>query len=123
MTPNSIKLLSFPFFSAQFLSIAHKLSTCLVLKRGAKMNAIMQQLVNQKVNSLSSQDLLQLATQYNISLSPKQADQVIAILRSEQINVADQAQIQRILQRLQTEVDSHVSSVIQQLLQQFSQYL
>ncbi|MBP3951273.1 DUF2624 family protein [Bacillus suaedae] len=87
------------------------------------MNAIMQQLVNQKVNSLSSQDLLQLAAQYNISLSTKQADQVIAILRSEQINVADQAQIQRILQRLQTEVDSHVSSVIRQLLQQFSQYL
>lgn len=92
-------------------------------ERGVYMNAFMQQLVNNKVNSLTSTELLNLATQYNIHLSTDQANQVIAILRSEQIDVANQTQVERIIHRLQTEVDEHVSSVIQQLLQQFSQYL
>ncbi|GAE33421.1 DUF2624 family protein [Halalkalibacter akibai] len=87
------------------------------------MNVIMQQLVNNKVNSLTTKDLLDLATQYNIQLTANQAEKVIAILRTEQIDVANQAQVHRIIHRLQTEVDPYVSSVIQQLLQQFSQYL
>jgi len=87
------------------------------------MNVIMQQLVNNKVNSLTTKDLLDLANQYNIQLTANQAEKVIAILRTEQIDVANQAQVHRIIHRLQTEVDPYVSSVIQQLLQQFSQYL
>ncbi|WP_332632133.1 DUF2624 family protein [Halalkalibacter flavus] len=87
------------------------------------MNAIMQQLVNNKVNSLTANELLNLANQYNIALTRQQAEKVISILRLEQIDVANQAQVQRIIHRLQTEVDPYVSSVVQQLLQQFSQYL
>ncbi|MDT8861761.1 DUF2624 domain-containing protein [Alkalihalobacillus sp. MEB130] len=87
------------------------------------MNAIMQQLVNNKINSLTPGELLNLANQYNIQLTQQQAEKVISIIRSEQIDVANQAQVQRMIQRLQTEVDPYVSSVIQQLLQQFSQYL
>ncbi|MCM3712858.1 DUF2624 domain-containing protein [Halalkalibacter oceani] len=87
------------------------------------MNVIMQQLVNNKVNSLTPSELLQLAKQYQIPLTSEQADKVIAVLRSEDIDVANQAQVSRMIHRLQTEVDSHVSGVIQQLLQQFSHYL
>jgi hypothetical protein len=93
------------------------------MKRGAYMNAIMQQLVNNKINSLTVKELLDLATQYNIQLSYQQAEKVITILRTEQIDVANQAQVHRIIHRLQTEVDPYVSSVIQQLFKQFSQYL
>ncbi|MCL7747221.1 DUF2624 domain-containing protein [Halalkalibacter alkaliphilus] len=87
------------------------------------MNGIMQQIVNNRVNSLTVNELLSLASQYNITLTRQQAEKVISILRSEHIDVANQAQVQRIIHRLQTEVDPYVSSVVQQLLQQFSQYL
>ncbi|MFC0473496.1 DUF2624 family protein [Halalkalibacter kiskunsagensis] len=87
------------------------------------MNAIIQQLINNKVNSLTTNELLDLANQYNIKISSAQAEKVISILRSEKIDVTNKAQIERLIQRLQTEVDPHVSSVVQQLLQQFSQYL
>ncbi len=87
------------------------------------MNAIIQQLVNQKVNALSANELLELATQHNVSLTMEQAQKVISILRSEVIDVANQQQLNRMIHRLQTEVDSHVSSTVQQLLQQFSHYL
>ncbi|KGA95919.1 hypothetical protein AJ85_15695 [Alkalihalobacillus alcalophilus ATCC 27647 = CGMCC 1.3604] len=87
------------------------------------MNPIMQQLVNHKVNSLSSTELLQLSEQYQIPLNEQQANKVIQILRTEKINVANTEQIHRILNRLQTEVDPYVSNVVQQLMQQFNQYL
>ncbi|WP_413380156.1 DUF2624 family protein [Alkalihalobacillus sp. 1P02AB] len=87
------------------------------------MNPIMQQLINHKVNSLSSTELLQLSQQYQIPLNEQQANQVIQIIRSEKINVANTEQIHRILNRLQTEIDPYVANVVQQLMQQFNQYL
>jgi ribosomal protein L22 len=87
------------------------------------MNAIMQQLINNKVNSLTTKELLDLASQNNINLSFTQAKKVISILRSEKIDIANKTQVERMIQRLQTEVDPYVSSVIQQLLHQFNQYL
>ncbi|WP_332690976.1 DUF2624 family protein [Halalkalibacter lacteus] len=87
------------------------------------MNAIMQQLINNKINSLTTTELLDLASQHNINISSNQAEKVISILHSEKIDVANKAQIERMIQRLQNEVDPYVSSVVQQLLHQFSQYL
>lgn len=86
---------------------------------GFFMNGFMLQLVNQKVNTLTVKELLGLAHQYQIPLSLEQARKVIAILRSETIDVANASQVNRIIHRLQTEVDPHVSSVIEQLLHQF----
>ncbi|WP_088102493.1 DUF2624 family protein [Halalkalibacter urbisdiaboli] len=87
------------------------------------MNAIMQQLINQKVNSLTPQDLLDLASQHQIQLNQQQAEKVVSIIKSEKIDVANQDQIHHVLNRLQNEIDEHVSNVINQLLQQFSHYL
>ena len=87
------------------------------------MNAFMQQLVNHKINSLTKDELLQLARQHQITLNPDQAQKVITILRSEDINIANQEQVNRILHRLQTNIDPHVSSVVNQLLKQYGSYL
>ena len=70
----------------------------------------MQQLVNHKVNSLTTSDLLQLAQQHQIPVTQQQAEHVLHIVHSEKINVANTEQIHRILHRLQTEVDPHVAS-------------
>ncbi|TWI57771.1 DUF2624 family protein [Halalkalibacter nanhaiisediminis] len=87
------------------------------------MNAFMQQLVNHKINSLTKDELLQLARQHQITLNLDQAQKVITILRSEDINIANQEQVNRILHRLQTNIDPYVSSVVNQLLKQFGSYL
>ncbi|WP_100406779.1 DUF2624 family protein [Bacillus solitudinis] len=87
------------------------------------MNSIMQQLINQKVNSISPQDLLSLASQHKVSITMDQANDVVAILRSEKIDIANQEQVHRLLNRLQTEIDPYVSKVVTQLLDQFSHYL
>ncbi len=87
------------------------------------MNSIVYQLVNQKVNSLTKTELMNLASQYNIPLNSSQAQKVIAILRSEKIDVSNTAQVNRIINRLKKEVDPYVSSVVNQLLNEFGHYL
>ncbi|OLS35769.1 hypothetical protein BTR22_15040 [Alkalihalophilus pseudofirmus] len=87
------------------------------------MNSIMQQLVNQKVNSLTAGELMQLSSQYQNPLTKEQAEGVINVLREEQIDVGNADQVNKIIQKLQTEVDPHVSSIVTQLLQQFGHFL
>ncbi|WP_017728359.1 DUF2624 family protein [Halalkalibacterium ligniniphilum] len=87
------------------------------------MNPFMQQLVNQKINALTVMDLLQLAKQYQISLSQEQANKVLIVIHSEKIDVGNKEQVNRLIQRLQVEIDPHVSNVIAQLLKQFGHYL
>lgn len=87
------------------------------------MNPLIQQMVNQKINSLTKEDLLSLSVQYQMPINEKQAEKVINILRSEKINIADEQQCKRILYRLQTEVDPYVSSLITQLLVQYTPIL
>lgn len=87
------------------------------------MNPFVQQVVNQKINSITISELLQLAKQHRISLSTKQAEKIVSIVKEQEVDVANTQQVEQLLHRLQTEVDPHVTSVIQQLMQQFSQYL
>lgn len=87
------------------------------------MNPLIQQIANQKINSITKEELLSLASQHGIYISHEQADKVISILRSETINIADHNQVERMLYRLQTEVDPYVANVIKQLLNQFAPLL
>lgn len=87
------------------------------------MNPFVQQVVNQKINSITISELLQLTKQHRISLSTKQAEKIVSIVKEQEVDVANTQQVEQLLHRLQTEVDPHVTSVIQQLMQQFSQYL
>ncbi|BAB05106.1 DUF2624 domain-containing protein [Halalkalibacterium halodurans] len=87
------------------------------------MNPFMIQMVNQKLNSLTAPELLQLAKQYGIPLTGNQAKDVIAILRSESVDVGNEAQVKRLIERLQQETDPQLAQTINQLLTQFSHLL
>lgn len=87
------------------------------------MNVFMQQLINQKINSITAPELVKQAQKNQIQLSQSQAQKVVSILQTEKIDVGNQEQVERILAKLQTETDSHIASTIQQLLQQYSHLL
>ena len=87
------------------------------------MNAFIQQMVNQKVNNITKEELLSLSKQHQMPINEAQAEKVIAILRSEKIDVSNVEQCERIVQRLKSEVDSHVSGLIKQLLDQYAPML
>lgn len=87
------------------------------------MNVFIQQLINQKINSLTVAELIKQAEKNNISITNHQAEQVISILKTEKIDVGNAAQVERLIHKLQTETDSHVANTIEQLLQQYSHLL
>ena len=87
------------------------------------MNAFILQMVNQKVNNFTKDELLSLSRQHQMPINETQAAKVISILRSEKIDVGNVAQCERLVERLQTEVDSHVSGLIKQLLDQYAPML
>lgn len=87
------------------------------------MNPFILQIANQKINSITKEELLSLAYQNGIQINEAQAEKVIQILRSEPINIADHRQVERMLYRLQTEVDPYVANVIRQLLNQYAPLL
>ncbi|HET7628443.1 MAG TPA: DUF2624 domain-containing protein [Bacillales bacterium] len=83
------------------------------------MNGFIKQMINQKLNHLTPEQLLQLAKQYDLSITPRQAEQITAILRRHQINIADDRQRKQILQEISAEVDPAIAKKIQALFQQF----
>ncbi|TSB46738.1 DUF2624 family protein [Alkalicoccobacillus porphyridii] len=87
------------------------------------MNMFMQQIINQKINSITAVELIKQAEKNQIKLSESQAQKVVSILKTEKIDVGNAEQVERILAKLQTETDSHVAGTIQQLLQQYSHLL
>lgn len=87
------------------------------------MNAFMQQLINQKINSITAPELIKQAQKNQITLTQSQAQKVVSILKTEKIDVGNADQVERILEKLQKETDSHVAGTIQQLLQQYSHLL
>lgn len=88
------------------------------------MNAFIQQIVNQKVNTITAQELINYAKNYNISLKKQEADSVIRILRSEHpINVKDSTQHKKIIRRVYKEISPTLAKKADQLLSQFSNQL
>ncbi|MDQ0205564.1 DUF2624 domain-containing protein [Alkalicoccobacillus murimartini] len=87
------------------------------------MNVFIQQLINQKINSITVPELVKQAEKNQIPLTESQAKKVVSILKTEKIDVGNAEQVERLLTKLQTETDSHVASTIQQLLQQYSHLL
>ncbi|MED4127906.1 MULTISPECIES: DUF2624 family protein [Shouchella] len=87
------------------------------------MNFIMQQLINQKINSISKEEFLQLAEKQGYPLTSQQADSVLRILRQQTINVGNKKQVEAIINQLTNETDSYVSSTVSQLFQKYNHML
>ncbi|MBM7838119.1 hypothetical protein JOC54_001350 [Alkalihalobacillus xiaoxiensis] len=87
------------------------------------MNFIMQQLINQKVNSINEHDFLQLAQKQGYTLSHEQATQILKIVHAQKIDVGNKAQIEQIVQRLKRETDPQVATIVEDLFQQYSHLL
>lgn len=83
------------------------------------MNPFVQQMINHKINSLTPKQLYQLANQYNVPVSMKQAHQITTILHRQPVNILDETQRKRILNQIAYEVDPAVARKIKTLLESF----
>lgn len=81
------------------------------------MNPFLQQMINHKLNNLSGEELIALASQYNIQLTESQAAQIIRILRQEKIDVADVQQRERIIKKIEAVTNPQVAQTIKVMFQ------
>jgi len=80
--------------------------------------SFIQQLINYKINTLTADKLVQLAKDYHIQLTKREAKNVITILKTEEINLSNQKQLKRLLTKIKQEVSPKTMRQIQRLLNQ-----
>ena len=80
------------------------------------MNPLVRQFINNKINTITPEDLINLGNIYQIRLSRNQAIKIVKILRREKINIENRAQLDRILRQIGTEVGVDVQYKIQSIL-------
>ena len=88
-----------------------------------EVNPFILQMVNQKLNTITKQELIQLAKQYQFVITDAQAAKIIAILRKEPIDVSNLAQRDRILQQVKQQVDAATQQKVNEMLKQYDQFL
>jgi hypothetical protein len=87
------------------------------------MNPFIIQMVNHKLNTIKKEELIHLAKQYQFIITENQAKKIIAILRSETIDVTNLAQRERILAKIKQQVDAKTEKKMNEMLKQYDQYL
>ncbi len=87
------------------------------------MNPFIIQMVNHKLNTIKKEELMQLAKQYHFTINDNQAEKIIAILRSETINVTNMQQRERILAKIKQQVDAKTEKQMNEMLKQYDKYL
>ncbi|HEX6922304.1 MAG TPA: DUF2624 family protein [Bacillales bacterium] len=83
------------------------------------MNPFVKQMINHKINSITSEQLYQLGEQYNTPISRNQAKQIAAILHEQTVDIVDETQRKRIISRIAREVSPGVAKKIKTLLEVF----
>ncbi len=87
------------------------------------MNPFIIQMVNHKLNTINKNELMQLAQQHQFNITENQAKNIIAILRSETIDVTNQKQRDRLLAKLKRQVNAQTAQQVNEMLSQYDQYL
>ncbi|OEG00058.1 hypothetical protein BHF71_06550 [Vulcanibacillus modesticaldus] len=85
----------------------------------SKLNPITRKFVNQRINTITPAELINLANQYHIPLSIEEAVNIIRILRKEKINIANKHQIMRLIKKIEKVVPPKTFKKIINLLKQF----
>lgn len=84
------------------------------------MNPFVQQFVNQKLKTITVNELIKHGKTYNITLNSQEAAKIIQILKSEKsINVNDNEQHKKIIKKIGKEVNPILAKKANELLKQF----
>jgi len=89
------------------------------VKEDNSMNLI-KQLVNKKLNHISTKELLKYSKEYDVPITTAQADQIVGLMKGKNINIYDNderlALLKQIAQVTSTATAQQVNTLFQQLL-------
>ncbi|WP_246945842.1 DUF2624 domain-containing protein [Bacillus pinisoli] len=80
---------------------------------------LLEQIVNQKLNRITKEELLKLAKTHHISLTGQQADQVVTLIRGKNINIFNPTERTRLIKDVAKITSPEVAKKINKLFQDF----
>lgn len=80
------------------------------------LNSFIKQAINYKINTITSEELIELGLKYKIFITRQQAVKIVKILRRETIDITNEVQRNRVLKQIWLEVGPDIQIKIQRLL-------
>ncbi|AZB43648.1 DUF2624 domain-containing protein [Bacillus sp. FJAT-42376] len=80
---------------------------------------LFQKIINQKVNSITADELLQLAKQNQLSISPAQAAQIVKVIKGKNVNIFDENERRKLLATISAITSPATAQQVDQLFKQF----
>lgn len=81
---------------------------------------IIQTLINKKVNSITPRDLLKLSQQYQVPLTPDQANKVAVLMNGKNINIYDLTQRKQLLAQIANVTSKQTAQQIDTIFQKLT---
>jgi hypothetical protein len=79
---------------------------------------LLQNVINHKINTINRSELLKYASQYNISLTAKQADAIVGSVKGNNINIFDDQSRSKLVKELAKSIGPTKAKEINQLFLQ-----
>ncbi|WP_456278263.1 DUF2624 domain-containing protein [Bacillus sp. AK128] len=81
---------------------------------------LIEQIVNQKLNRITKEELLKLAKKHQISITSQQAEQVVVLIRGKNINIFNSSERTRLLKEIAKITSPDVAKKINRIFQDFT---
>lgn len=80
---------------------------------------LFQKIVNQKINNISTEELMQYARQNNIQIGRPQAVEVVKLMRGKNINLFNETERSQLLQNIANITSPQTAQQVNQIFKQF----
>ncbi|MBS2969717.1 DUF2624 domain-containing protein [Metabacillus sp. KIGAM252] len=80
---------------------------------------LFQKIVNQKVNSITADELLQLAKQNQLSINPAQAVQIVKVIKGKNVNIFNENERRKLLASIAAITSTATAQQVDLLFKQF----
>ena len=82
--------------------------------------SIFQNIINHKLNTMTADELLQYANQYQISLSRKEATQIADYVKGKKVNIFNDGERSQLIKELAKITNIHTAKEVNRLLSSFT---
>jgi hypothetical protein len=80
---------------------------------------LLEQIINQKLNRITKDELLKLAKNHNISITSQQAEQIVGLIRGKNINIFNTTERARLIKDVAKITSPEVARKVNKLFQEF----
>ncbi|KAA0549391.1 DUF2624 domain-containing protein [Bacillus sp. BGMRC 2118] len=81
---------------------------------------LLEQIVNQRINRITKEELLKYSKEYGYSISTSQAEKIVLLLRGKNVNIFNSAERAKLIKEIAKITSPAVAKELNQLFLQFT---